>query len=206
MTTVVCLRHGETDWNATHRLQGWAPTPLNNRGREQAAAAGAHLAASYDFDRVFASDLRRTRETAEALRDAGVEPDPVFEATWRERDFGIYQGLTYDVMFSEYSEFAVGKAGESALARTPERGESLLDLRERVVAGIDRVLDQSDAGDTVLVVTHGGVLYALLSHVTGVDFVTAVEEGSQDNCAINEFRAVENGFEVVRENDTSYRE
>lgn len=206
MTTVVCLRHGETDWNATRRLQGWAPTPLNDRGREQAAAVGAHLAASYTFDRVFASDLRRTRETAGIVHESGVEPDPVFEETWRERDFGVYQGLTYDVMFTEYPEFAVGKAGESALAATPERGESLLDLRERVVAGLDRVFDQSDADDTVLVVTHGGVLYALLSHVADVDFVTAVTDGSQDNCAINELRATEDGFEVVRENDTSYRE
>ncbi|EMA41086.1 histidine phosphatase family protein [Halococcus hamelinensis] len=206
MTTVVCLRHGETDWNATRRLQGWAPTPLNDRGREQAAAAGAHLAASYDVDRLLASDLRRTRETATVLHESGVEPAPVFESTWRERDFGVYQGLTYDEMFSEYPEFAVGRSGESALALTPERGESLLDLRERVVDGFDRLLADSGADETVLVVTHGGVLYALVSHLTDTDFVTVVDEGGQGNCAVNEFRAVDDGVEAVRTNDTSYRE
>jgi probable phosphoglycerate mutase len=204
MTTIVLLRHGETDWNANRRLQGWAPTPLSERGREQAASAGAHLASADEFDRIVASDLRRTRETAELVCNS-IEPDPVFERAWRERNFGVYQGLSYETMFEEYPEFDVGQSGEAALGETPERGESLLDLRERVIAGFERLLDES-TGETVLVVTHGGPLYAVLSHTTNRDYATAINEGSQDNCAVNELRYGGDEFEVVRENDTSYRE
>jgi probable phosphoglycerate mutase len=204
MTTVVCLRHGETDWNANRRLQGWAPTPLNERGREQAASAGEHLM-DYEFDRVIASDLRRTRETAELVCNS-VEPDPAFESVWRERDFGVYQGLTYETMFEEYPEFDVSQSGRPALDATPERGESLVDLRERVLGGFERLLGDA-AGETVLVVTHGGPLYAVLSDAKNLDYMTAVTEGSQQNCAVNELHYdSDDGFGVVRENDTSYRE
>jgi probable phosphoglycerate mutase len=198
--TVVLVRHGETDWNAERRVQGWAPTPLNERGREQAASVGEHLAATYEFDRTVASDLRRTRETADRIHRAGVDPEPTFERRWRERDFGVYQGLTYEAMFGEYPEFSVGQSGEAALAATPERGESLLDLRERVLAGLAALDDE-----TVLVVTHGGPLYAVCSHATDTDYATVLDEGSQDNCAVNELRAAGDGYTVVRENDTSYR-
>ena len=60
---IVVLRHGETAWNDEGRMQGWAPVPLNETGREQATAAGRHLADEYEFDAVYASDLERTRET-----------------------------------------------------------------------------------------------------------------------------------------------
>lgn len=204
MTIVVCLRHGETDWNANRRLQGWAPTPLNERGREQAESAGEHLASTYEFDRVVASDLRRTRETAALVCDS-LELDPTYEKAWRERDFGVYQGLTYETMFSEYPEFDVGQSGKAALDVVPEGGESLLDLAERVLDGFERLLAEA-TGETVLVVAHGGPLYAVLSHVKDLDYATAINEGSQDNCAVNELRYEGDGFEVVRESDTSYRE
>ncbi|WP_049997930.1 histidine phosphatase family protein [Halococcus sediminicola] len=200
--TVVLVRHGETDWNAERRLQGWAPTPLSERGREQATRVGEHLAARYEFDRTVASDLRRTRETAERIHRAGVDPESTFEKRWRERDFGVYQGLTYETMFEEYPEFSVGQSGEAALAATPERGESLLDLRERVLAGFDALA----VDETVLVVTHGGPLYAVCSHVMGLDYATIIDEHSQDNCAVNELQPTAETFELVRRNDTSYRE
>jgi probable phosphoglycerate mutase len=199
--TVVLVRHGQTDWNAERRIQGWAPTPLSERGREQAARVGEHLAASYDFDRTVASDLRRTRETADRIHEAGVEPAPTVEKRWRERDSGVYQGLTYETMFEEYPEFSVGQSGEAALAATPERGESLLDLRERVLAALDDLAGD----DTVLVVTHGGPLYAVCSHATETDYATVVDEHSQDNCAVNELRSGD-GVELIRRNDTGYRD
>ena len=203
--TVVLLRHGETDWNANRRVQGWAPAPLSPRGREQAKDAGAHLAATYEFDRVISSDLRRTRETTALVRAAGIEAEPLFSEAWRERDFGVYQGLSYDALFGEHPEFAVTESGTAALEAVPERGESLLDMRERVLDGFERLLDDA-TGETVLVVTHGGPLYALLGHVKGIDYATAIAEGSQANCAVNELRCGSTEVEVVRENDTSYRE
>ena len=66
MTTLLLVRHGETDWNAEGRLQGHTDTPLNDYGRRQARALADALAGD-DFEALYASDLARARETAEIL-------------------------------------------------------------------------------------------------------------------------------------------
>jgi probable phosphoglycerate mutase len=202
-TTVVLVRHGETDWNRENRMQGWAPSTLTDQGREQARALGHHLAARYEFDRLVASDLRRTRETTALLRDQGVSPEPTFQRAWRERDFGVYQGLTKTELFEQYPQFAA-TTGVSAVREVPENGESLLTARERVLDGWRRVLSDAD-GETALVVTHGGPIYLLLGHVRGQDILTAVTDHSQHNCAINELRVAgpnSGEVEIVRHNET----
>lgn len=194
---IILVRHGETDWNREGRIQGWAPSALTDRGREQARALGRHLSETYEIDRLVTSDLRRTRETTALLRERGVEADPTFDRAWRERNFGVYQGLTKEELFDGYPEYAV-ESGINAVRERPEGGETLLEARERVLEGWDRV---RDAGETVLVVTHGGPIYLVFAHVTGRDLLTAVTDHSQHNCAINEFHVGEE-TEIVRHNET----
>jgi probable phosphoglycerate mutase len=186
VTTVVVVRHGETDWNRNGRMQGWAPTPLNDLGREQAAAAGAHLADRYTVDRAVASDLHRTRETAARVCEPlGIEPDAVrYSRAWRERDLGVYQGLTYEDMYERFPEFGLGEAAVEAATQTPEGGESLLDLRDRVLEGWAALLDRAGDAETVLVVTHGGPIHFLLGHVKGLDVREAFLEHSMANCGV----------------------
>jgi probable phosphoglycerate mutase len=198
-TRVLLVRHGETDWNRAGRIQGWAPTALTDRGREQARRLGRHLAANYDIDRVVSSDLRRTRETTALLREQGVDPDPAFRSAWRERNFGHLQGLTAEELFEQFPEYAA-TSGAFAARTQPPGGERLLDLYERVVADWERVCDGA-AGETVLVVTHGGPIYVTLGHVRGMDLLSAVLDHSQDNCALNELRAGET-TEILRQNET----
>lgn len=201
-TRVVLVRHGETDWNRENRIQGWAPSSLTERGREQARALGDHLADRYAFDRVVSSDLRRTRETTALLREQGVSPEPAFDRAWRERSFGVYQGLTKTEVFEQYPQYTV-TSGVSAVRETPENGESLLAARERVLSGWERLLDDA-AGGTALVVTHGGPLYLLLGHVRDQNIVTAVTSHSQHNCAVNEILVERETDDptVVRHNET----
>ena len=97
---IYVVRHGQTDWNAEHRLQGQADTDLNDLGRRQASENGRKLAdligdAKADFDYV-SSPMLRTRETMELLRAAmGLDP-----AGYRtddrlvELNFGAWQGFT----------------------------------------------------------------------------------------------------------------
>lgn len=185
VTTVVVVRHGETDWNRHGRMQGWAPTPLNELGREQARAAGEHLAERFVFDRAVVSDLHRTRETAALVRESvALGDDRVRHASaWRERDVGVYQGLTYEDMYERFPAFALGEAAVEAAARTPEGGESLLEMRDRVLDGWRTLLDRDDDG-TVLVVTHGGPIHSLLGHVKGLGFREAFLEHSMANCGV----------------------
>jgi probable phosphoglycerate mutase len=203
MPTVLLARHGETTWNRDGRIQGWAPTPLTDRGHDQARALAAAVDADYDVDRVVASDLRRARETASYLADR-VGCDPTFEAAWRERDFGRYQGFPCDAVFEEHDRLSLPRAGRDAVDARPESGESLRDVHERVTDGLDRVVAESDADETVAVVCHGGPLHLLVGAAAGRDIYSAVLDGEQDNCALNELRVTEGATRVVDENRTDF--
>lgn len=205
MTTALLVRHGQTTWNRDRRIQGWAPTGLTDRGRHQAKITGRTLSADYSIDRVIASDLRRCQETVDALT-APLDVPIAFDARWRERDFGVCQGLTYDQFNQAFPEFSVEHAGSAAIDECPESGESLREMRDRVVAGWNELVTAAGPDETVLVVTHGGPLSTLLGHITDRDLVTAILEYSQDNCAVNEVQIANENPDLVRENTTVYDE
>ncbi|GAA0669363.1 histidine phosphatase family protein [Natronoarchaeum mannanilyticum] len=202
MGTVVLVRHGETDWNADRRIQGWAPAPLNDAGREQARALGEHVAARYDIDRIVASDLRRTTETTRELRRSLSDADVEFSRAWRERDFGVLQGLSYRKLFEGYPEFSVRKSGYPAAVARPEGGESWRDVYERVRDAwtelVDEVAEAGTASDpdstsprragdeTVLVVSHGGPIHVVIGLLKGYDVVETIAEIDLGNCALTE--------------------
>jgi len=198
---VVVVRHGETDWNLNGRMQGHAPVPLNETGRAQADRVGRYLASEYAFDRVVSSDLLRTRQTAERVLEHVGDVPVSFDSAWRERDLGVYQGLSYGDIHERFPEFALGEAAVEAASEVPESGESLLQMRDRVVEGWDEVIGGEE--ETVLVVTHGGPIYLLLGHVKGLDVEAALLEHSQSNCGVNEFHH-DGTSRVVRENVTEW--
>jgi probable phosphoglycerate mutase len=203
MPTVLLTRHGETTWNRDGRLQGWAPTPLTDRGHDQARALAAAVDAEYDVDRIVASDLRRARQTATYLGDS-VGCEPRYESAWRERDFGQYQGLPRETVFEDHDRLSLHRAGRAAVDARPESGESLRDVHERVLTGWGRLLADSGPEETVAVVAHGGPLYLLLGAVEERSIVDAVVEGEQHNCALNEIRVNDGQETIVAENRTDF--
>lgn len=205
MSTFLLLRHGVTDWNQERRIQGWGPVPLNETGRAQARAAGRRLTEEYRVDRVVASDLRRTAETAAILTETGVDASVEAATAWRERDLGAYQGLHYDEVLERHPAYD-GRGGIVGLEAAPESGESLQEMTDRVHAGWERLVEETDDGETVLVVTHGGPIYLVLGRVRGQDLATAVAEGHQRNCALNviEHDPADGGATVSTVNDTAH--
>jgi probable phosphoglycerate mutase len=201
MTRIVAVRHGETDWNRNGRMQGWAPVPLNDTGREQAAAVGEYLAAEYDIDRVHASDLLRARQTTERILEAVGERPLEYERHWRERDLGVYQGLTYGDVEERFPEFGLGEDAYEAAASVPESGEAIRDVADRVTRRFRWLTDSYD-GETVLVVTHGGPLHLLLGYVKGMAVPEALGSHRQANCAVNAIAGDEP--RVLEENDTAW--
>lgn len=167
---LLVVRHGETDWNAEGRLQGHTDVPLNARGRAQAAELAASLRGA-GVRWVLTSDLARAAETGAIVRaalalDAGeadVDPD------LREQRFGVYEGLTGPECERKFGEsWRWWKAAGGAKRLPPEGGESWEALVERVVAGAHRALDRAEReGGPGLLVTHGGVMRALLHVTTG---------------------------------------
>jgi probable phosphoglycerate mutase len=223
MTRVLFVRHGETTWNREGRIQGWAPTSLTGRGRDQARATGTTLR-DRGAERLLASDLRRTQETARLLRegtgvggggdeqgsgggdgqdpggDPGVDAPISFDRAWRERDFGDYQGLDRETIAARDDEYDVD-GSLSAVGSVPG-GESLEEFSRRVADGWESLLACVE-DETVAVVTHGGPLRVVVAEVTGRDVPTVAREWTPDNCGITEVD-VSGSPDVVRRDDTTH--
>lgn len=154
LTRFCLIRHGETDWNGAKRIQGHIDIDLNAAGQAQARALTRGLSAHL-FAAAYSSDLLRAWNTAQiATSGLGLAVSP--EPTFRERHFGVMQGVTTLEASEQFPE-----ALHHHKARTPdydyEGGESLNDFAARIMAALG-VLADLHVGQNVLVFTHGGVL------------------------------------------------
>lgn len=144
---LVCVRHGRTAWNATGRFQGHTDIPLDDEGIAQAQALAVHLHAEH-FDVARTSDLSRATVTADAIGEAcGIEV--VRDPRLREMDFGRWEGKTPE-------------AGFSTRDYTPPEGESFEQLCERVQPVIADIVAALPADGNALIVSHAGVMHALI--------------------------------------------
>lgn len=197
-TRVVLIRHGESTWNRKGRMQGWAETPLTDTGREQARRVAAHLADTYKPDQFIASDLRRTLETAEIIRDEAFPDMEIREDIhWREQDFGVYQGLDT----AEFQQL-VDDPDDADPAEPLKDGEAILDVRKRAVQGLEQIC--GDDTGTVMVVSHAGPIIQLLAHVRDIPPFEANERINLGNCSITELHLGEDDAEAVRVNDQPF--
>jgi 2,3-bisphosphoglycerate-dependent phosphoglycerate mutase len=164
MTRICLLRHGETAWNAEHRLQGQIDVDLNATGVAQAQAAGRWLRGS-GVVALYSSDLARAWHTATSVGAAlNLAPDPL--PALRERRYGAFEGLTYDEAKARYPVEYRQYEARHADWRAPDGGESLLDVHARVTACL-RELVVRHAGMCIAAVTHGGVLDIVNRFVRG---------------------------------------
>ena len=150
MTRILLLRHGQSEWNAVGRWQGQADPPLSKLGQEQAYEASLKLGT---VDAIVASDLERAMHTAQILSaQLGVGP-VVVEPLLRERHAGEWSGLTTEEIEERFPGYL--ERGE----RPPgwEDDEVLLERTHQALAAIDR----NYPGGEILVVAHGGLVYAL---------------------------------------------
>lgn len=199
MTTVLLVRHGETHWNRERRLQGWAPATLTETGEQQAETLGVAIKHEYDVDRIHASDLPRTKQTAEIISRHNPV-DITYSAGWRERDFGVAQGLTYSEFSRKLPGLSLQTAGEDAIETSPESGESLLDAKQRILTEWHALIEETDPANTVLIVTHSGPLNLLFAELNNRGIVSSFLEHSQDNCTINEVSVSDSSVTIVKEN------
>lgn len=153
MPRLLLVRHGQSEWNAAGRWQGQADPPLSDFGRIQARHAAAAVGG---VDAVYASTLGRAVETATIIgTQLGVGPVLV-EHDLRERNAGEFSGLTRIEIEDRFP-------GYLAEGRRPPGWESDELLLARASAALLRIA--ADAGDEVLVVTHGGVIMTLEVHL-----------------------------------------
>lgn len=161
MRRILLARHGETAWNALGKLQGHTDIPLNDTGKAQARALGIALG-DEGIAEVWTSDLSRARETGALVATELGLVAPRVDAALRERQFGVFEGLTRQECETKYPE-----AWRAWLAQTgtPPGGEA----REVAAARLGAALATIAAtdGGPALVISHGGVMRLWLMTLQG---------------------------------------
>ena len=161
MTLLTLVRHGQTDWNLARRIQGTTDIPLNDTGRADARAAAA-LLADGTHHTIYASPLVRAHETAQIIAaDLGLDA-PLLVPDMREREFGEGEGMLVADYLQTYGDWLADVPGTETLAQVCDRAMSALlriarDARRR----------SAPLAESVIVVTHGGVIRSLIDHVSG---------------------------------------
>lgn len=186
MTLLYLVRHGETDWNRTRRIQGSTDIPLNDTGRAQAVRTGM-LLARRSWDAIASSPLSRAAETALLIgRAIGIENIEIIDAIV-ERHYGEAEGLDDHELFRLFP------------GDTPVPGR---ETRELVAARVIPALinfAEHHAGKNLIVTTHGGVIRTVLNAV-------APDERRHrgipiTNGSVHSFRRVDGGLQLIAFDD-----
>ncbi len=161
MTLLTLVRHGQTDWNLDRRIQGSTDIPLNDTGRADARWAAGQLGGSRHHA-IYSSPLARARETAEIIAaEIGLD-GPVLVPDLREREFGVGEGMLVADYLASFGDWDAEVPG----------AETLGDVADRALHALDRIAvdarrRSAPVAESVIVVAHGGVIRALIDHVSG---------------------------------------
>jgi 2,3-bisphosphoglycerate-dependent phosphoglycerate mutase len=198
-TQVIIVRHGQTLWNLQLIRQGHLDSPLTERGIAQAKALGERLARE-TFSALYSSDLGRAVQTAQMIA-AATGHEIVTDERLRERHLGIFQGLDGNEIREKYPE-------EYRLHRTLRStyvipgGES---VEQQVARNVDFLNETAlkHLGETIVVVTHGGVLSGLFRHTFSIPY-DAPRRFEFTNAGLNVFNYEEGNWFLQTWGDISH--
>lgn len=198
-THILAIRHGETDWNRTRQYQGQEDTALNDKGLAQAREIAKSLT-STRLDALYTNDLKRAYQTAaETAQLLAILPKQV--PGLREQHFGVFQGLTSDVVTQRWPEASAQWHRRDA-DFGPEGGETRNAFSRRCVSTL-RELAQTHAGQTIAIVCHGGVLDCLYRAATGLP-MDKPRTWPLANAAITRLSFDASGFTILSWGDTAH--
>lgn len=186
--TFYFMRHGETYFNVYGRVQGWCNAPLTEKGIEDIKRSGRGLAA-IKFDAVYASDLQRTRETAEIAISQSPHADKYQIETFselREVNFGYFEGLPAEELYNKVKEYAVATGLKdpfqdqqfdmpqflklAKLADPYHHAENYVEFWNRVESGLLTLLNRHAGTDQKILVVSHGLTIANLIHGLVADY------------------------------------
>ncbi len=154
-TTMLIIRHGQSEWNAEGRWQGQMDPPLSDLGRKQAHVAAQSVG---DIDAIVASPLARAFQTASIIGEQlGIGPIESYDGLM-ERSLGEWQGLTR----AEIDDGWPGWVEDED--RRPKGWEYDHEVLDRTVKALSSVAEKYPGGH-VLVAAHGGVIITMEKHL-----------------------------------------
>ena len=170
-TVIILIRHGETLWNTQLRMQGSLDSDLTPKGESQIKALGEWMK-HIPFDYLYSSDTARARKTAESISKYSGHPLN-FDLRLREKNLGIFEGLTSEEAKERYPEsFKLFKTAGANYAI--DKGESTQQLLDRALDVIEEIRNLHPHKVSVLV-THGGVVRVLMKHVLEIPLDTSTQ-------------------------------
>ena len=199
-TTLILLRHGETEWNLSGRWQGQAvDTDLSERGREQARIVARRLRA-IPLHAIYSSDLKRAWDTARIVGDElGLQL--VAEPGLRESDIGAWTGLTWEEISTRFpDEIAAMHAGQDVRRGG---GESMSELNHRLAAAAEDIA-AIHPGETVLLVSHGAALRSVVAHALDASLPQMQHIAIGGNTALSVLQVRAGKMRLVSYNDTAH--
>lgn len=183
MTRFFLVRHGETEWNREHRIQGSSDIPLNDTGRAQALRVGGILA-QHQFDLIVASPLSRAMETATIIARRLSMPMPLPVSALVERHYGEAEGATRDELDQRFP------------GDTPVPGrESRDDVQKRVIRTMHDLAIRHPHAD-IIAVTHGGVIRSVIDYAAPGLYTEPIR-----NCSVHSFEHSTKGLHLVAFDD-----
>jgi broad specificity phosphatase PhoE len=196
---IMLVRHGETDWNVSEVFRGRADVELNETGIMQARRLGEYLSGA-KIGAVYSSPLKRAAETAGAIAGhQAVEVNIVRGLI--DFDYGKWQGLSHQEVKVRYKELYEAWLNRPGQIRMPA-GESLDDVRERVMGVVSDIMKRYGEGRLVLV-SHRVVSKVLICALLGLDN-SHFWNIRLDACGITTFSHEGGKFILTGHNDTSF--
>ena len=197
---LLLIRHGQTIWNSQLRTQGLTDIELNETGRLQSERLAIRLSQS-SIDAIYASPLRRAKETAAAI--AAPHGLTVTEHSLLiERNFGIWEGEPFQSLLEKYPN-QIKQWENDPLAYTPPEAEPLIDVLSRCMGFLTEIQNAYQEAQTVLVVGHSVPLRLMIAQLIGLA-PQRIHSLRLDNAAYTELRLGKNNPILTVLNDTSH--
>jgi len=198
MTKIMLIRHGDTDWNVEEIFRGRVDIELNETGIKQAELLAKHLS-DEKIVAIYSSPLKRALRTAEIItgsRNVDVTPAPELI----DFDYGEWQGLSHSMVKERYPKLYNDWMSNPQVVRMP-KGENLDDVKRRTISLVDRLIAEHEG--TIALVSHRVIHKVLICALLGLDN-SRFWNIRLDTCGITTFTCDDNGFVLVRHNDTSF--
>jgi probable phosphoglycerate mutase len=192
------IRHGDTDWNVEEIFRGRVDIELNETGIKQAELLAKHLS-DEKIVAIYSSPLKRALRTAEIItgsRNVDVTPAPELI----DFDYGEWQGLSHSMVKERYPKLYNDWMSNPQVVRMP-KGENLDDVKRRTISLVDRLIAEHEG--TIALVSHRVIHKVLICALLGLDN-SRFWNIRLDTCGITTFTCDDNGFVLVRHNDTSF--
>jgi len=194
-TSIILIRHGETEYTRVHRIHGSTDASLTDKGLAAARKTADHFRGQ-TIDAIYSSPLGRAMKTAKIIGEA-IARTPVPEAGLEERGYGWLEGKPMKLfepdfsgpkIFLPYVKFALKQSGEDS--------DTFL---QRVTTAFDRIANDH-SGQRVMLVTHWMPISVIYLHATGQDAQRYRSMGPWTACGICEFKGDPRNWEIIQLN------